>query len=121
MSDYDGETGFIEGVARELRAPVVLTPALDERVMSIVRQSPHGAGLRRLWLLRPVTIRVTPLAGMLAAAALAGIARSTGATAACTTGGLPRGAARRRWRGVARPARLASRSRADWTAAHAAA
>jgi hypothetical protein len=74
VSDFDGETEFIEGVARELRAPVVLTPALDERVMAIVRASPHGARARRFWLLRPVTLRVTPLGGMLAAAAIAGIA-----------------------------------------------
>jgi hypothetical protein len=74
VSDYDGESEFIEGVARELRAPVVLTPALDERVMAIVRDAPHGARLRRLWLLRPVTLRVTPLAGMLAAAAIVGVA-----------------------------------------------
>jgi hypothetical protein len=74
VSDFDGETEFIEGVARELRAPVVLTPALDERVMAVVRESPHGARSRRVWLLRPVTFRVTPLAGMLAAAAIAGVA-----------------------------------------------
>jgi hypothetical protein len=74
VSDYDGESEFIEGVARELRAPVVLTPALDERVMAIVRDAPHGARMRRSWLLRPMTLRVTPLAGMLAAAAVAGIA-----------------------------------------------
>ena len=73
MSDFDGDTEFVEQVARELRAPVVLTPALDERIMEEVRTTPLG-GTRRLWLVRPVTLRVSPLVGLLAAAGIAGIA-----------------------------------------------
>lgn len=78
MSDFDGEAEFIESVARELRAPVVLTPALDERVMAEVRGAPYGASggapRRRFWLVRPVTLRVSPLGGLLAAAGIAAVA-----------------------------------------------
>jgi hypothetical protein len=78
VSDFDGEAEFIESVARELRAPVVLTPALDERVMSDVRGAPYGvsggAPRRRFWLVRPVTLRVSPLGGLLAAAGIAAVA-----------------------------------------------
>ena len=74
MSEFDGETEFIESVARELRAPVVLSSALDQRVMSDVRVTPYAAvRTRRLWLLRPVTFRITPLGGLLAAAGIAAV------------------------------------------------
>lgn len=74
MSDFDGETEFIESVARELRAPVVLSSALDERVMSDVRFTPYAAPSRRFWLLRPITLRISPLGGLLAAAGVAAVA-----------------------------------------------
>ncbi len=74
MSDFDGETEFIESVARELRAPVVLSSTLDERVMSDVRVTPYApVRPRRFWLLRPVTLRISPLGGLLAAAGVAAV------------------------------------------------
>lgn len=74
MSDFDGETEFIESVARELRAPVVLGSELDQRVMSDVWVTPYAAARpRRVWLLRPFTFRITPLGGLLAAAGIAAV------------------------------------------------
>jgi hypothetical protein len=57
---------LIERAAAELRRPVRLDPALDIRVMAEVRARPRG---RRIWLLRPRAVSVTPL-GLLARAAV---------------------------------------------------
>ena len=73
MSDHDDDDEFIREVAEALRAPVRVSSGLDARVMAAVRDAaPHP---RRLaWLTRPRTVRLSPLAGLALAAALAGVA-----------------------------------------------
>src|SRR5205809_3904307 len=66
----------IERIARHLRRPVQIDPALDGRVMREVNARPTHAGapaLRRAWgwLRRPHQLTLTPLGGLAAAAVLA--------------------------------------------------
>jgi len=65
----------IERIARELRVPVAVGPALDARVMRAVRHLPRHARLG-LWsrLITPRTVTVTPLVWGMLAAAVAGFA-----------------------------------------------
>jgi len=76
---------FIASIANELKRPVRVDPAFDGRVMAALEPSvipmPLGgerSGRERFrsrpWLLRPHTFSLTPLAGLVAAAALTGIA-----------------------------------------------
>src|SRR2546426_646304 len=66
----------IERIARHLRRPVQIDPALDGRVMREISARPTDAGapaLRRAWgwLRRPHQLTLTPLGGLAAAAVLA--------------------------------------------------
>lgn len=69
---------FIEQVAAELRRPVRLDPRLDDRVMAAL-EAPDVIPLhprrqvRRPWLVRPWTVRVSPIGAFAAAAALVGV------------------------------------------------
>ena len=75
MSEHH-EQELIERIARELRAGVRFDAAFDARVMAAVREGEapaREADVRQLhrerpWLLRPRAVRVTPLAGLAAAA-----------------------------------------------------
>lgn len=66
---------FIEQVAAELRRPVRLDPRFDDRVMAaldapaVIPLHP-GRQVRRPWLVRPWTVRVSPISAFAAAAAL---------------------------------------------------
>jgi hypothetical protein len=63
----------------ELRRPLDLGPALDARIMAAVAAEPAprarrpGAGAVWAWLARPRTLRLSPLAGLAAAAALVAV------------------------------------------------
>ncbi len=75
MSEHDHDP-FIEGIAAELRRPVRFDSGFDARVMAALE--PAVIPMRRTersrpWILRPRTISLTPLAGLAAAAALAGV------------------------------------------------
>src|SRR5947199_10672849 len=66
----------IERIARHLRRPVQIDPALEGRVMREVNARPTHSGapaLRRAWgwLRRPHQLTLTPLGGLAAAAVLA--------------------------------------------------
>ncbi|HYU37117.1 MAG TPA: isoamylase early set domain-containing protein [Gemmatimonadales bacterium] len=66
----------IERIARHLRRPVRIDPALDGRVMREISAppAPSGATLPGVvwrWLRRPHQVSLTPLGGLAAAAALA--------------------------------------------------
>jgi hypothetical protein len=66
----------IERIARHLRRPVHIDPALDGRVMREITALPARAGARSLgaawrWVRRPRQFTLTPLGGLAAAAALA--------------------------------------------------
>jgi hypothetical protein len=69
---------FIDQIAAELRRPVRLDPRFDERVMEALH-APDVIPLhprrepRRPWLVRPWTLRVSPIGAFAAAAALVGI------------------------------------------------
>ena len=74
---HDTEDAFIRRVSDELRAPVRVDPGFDARVMAAVRAehaAERGSPTRLGWLVRPRTVRISPLAGLALAAALAGIA-----------------------------------------------
>jgi len=73
------DDGLIERAARELRRPVRLDPALDARVMEEIGCRVPGvggrvraAGARRAWrwLVEPRSVRLSPLAGLAAAAVI---------------------------------------------------
>lgn len=75
------EDELVERAAAELRRPVRMDPALDDRVMAAVRAMPRHErraegplGGAWTWLARPRTIRVSPLIGLAAAAAIVGAA-----------------------------------------------
>lgn len=76
----ESQDELVARVAGELRRPIRMDPALDERVMADVRAHPRR---RRSWLLRPRTFNLTPL-GLLARAAV------LAALVAGATLGLPR-------------------------------
>src|SRR2546422_3674204 len=66
----------IERIARHLRRPVQIDPALDGRVVREISARPTHAGapaLRRAWgwFRRPHQLTLTPLGGLAAAAVLA--------------------------------------------------
>ena len=69
---------LIDQIAAELRRPVRLDPRFDERVMealnapAVIPLHP-GRQARRPWIVRPWTVRVSPIAAFAAAAALVGI------------------------------------------------
>lgn len=72
---FDQADDPVERIARHLRRPVQIDPALDQRVMrEIATLPPPGpspaAGVWR-WLTRPRHLTLTPLGGLAAAAALA--------------------------------------------------
>jgi hypothetical protein len=69
---------LIERVARELRAPVRLSPAIDERVMAAIRgdalpSSRQSATGVWAWLRRPRPLMVSPLGGLALAAGIAAV------------------------------------------------
>jgi hypothetical protein len=77
----DQDSAFTERIAGPLRAPVQLDPGFDARVMTAIHAVAHARrpplapsrGSALQWLLRPRNVRVTPLAGLAAAAAFAGL------------------------------------------------
>ena len=74
MSDH--LEGLVARAVDELRRPLRLGPALDARVLAAVAAEPAprarrpGPGAVWAWLARPRTLRLSPLAGLAAAAAL---------------------------------------------------
>jgi hypothetical protein len=74
---------MIERAVGALRHPVRLDPAFDARVMASVRAEARGPREKRVrpgaparvwgWLVRPRTIRVSPVVGLAAAAAIAAV------------------------------------------------
>ncbi len=68
MPEYEDE--LVTRVAAELKRPVSLDPALDQRIMTEVRAHPHQPGA---WWLRSRTFSVTPLGLLARAAVLAAI------------------------------------------------
>lgn len=74
MTDHDHR---LDDAAKLLREPVPLDPELHDRIMAAVRATPAPRRWVRplwtasTWLGRPRTIRVRPLTGLAAAAALA--------------------------------------------------
>ena len=95
-ADDGADDLLIRRAARELKAPVAFGADFDARVMAAVRaaaaedaaerhanvrdvRAPRGARGAWAWIVRPRTLRVSPLAGLAAAAALAvvmvGVAR----------------------------------------------
>lgn len=72
----DETDAVIDRVSRTLREPVRLSPGFDARVMAAVRAAarpPAGRGALA-WLVRPRTVRLSPLAALAIAAGLAGLA-----------------------------------------------
>lgn len=69
---HEDRDELIELVAAELRQPVKLDDAFDERVMSYVRSHPRTSALGGLldWITRPRELRLSPLAGLATAALL---------------------------------------------------
>ena len=69
---------LIDQIAAELRRPVRLDPRFDERVMEALN-APEVIPLhpsrqvRRPWIVRPWTLRVSPIGAFATAAALAGV------------------------------------------------
>ena len=69
---------FIDQIAAELRRPVRLDPRFDERVMEALN-APEVIPLhptrqpRRPWIMRPWTLRVSPIGAFATAAALIGV------------------------------------------------
>ncbi len=69
---------FIDQIAAELRRPVRLDPRFDERVMEALN-APEVIPLHparqagRPWIMRPWTVRVSPIGAFAAAAALVGV------------------------------------------------
>jgi Carbohydrate-binding module 48 (Isoamylase N-terminal domain) len=87
-ADDGADDLLIRRAARELKAPVAFGADFDARVMAAVRaaaaedaagrhadvrdvRAPRGARRAWAWVIRPRTLRVSPLAGLAAAAALA--------------------------------------------------
>ena len=74
MSDH--LEGLVARAVDELRRPPRLGPALDARIMAAVAAEPPprarhtGPGAVWAWLARPRTLRLSPLAGLAAAAAI---------------------------------------------------
>jgi hypothetical protein len=73
---FDPVDDVIERIARQLRRPVRIDPALDGRVMREIASLPTPGDATALgkawrWLRRPHQLTLTPLGGLAAAAALA--------------------------------------------------
>jgi len=73
---FDPVDDVIERIARHLRRPVHIDPALDGRVMREITELPTPGGATALgkawrWLRRPHQVTLTPLGGLAAAAGLA--------------------------------------------------
>jgi predicted carbohydrate-binding protein with CBM48 len=76
---FDQGDDAIERIARHLRRPVQIDPALDGRVMREITALPTPGGATTLgkawrWLRRPHQLTLTPLGGLAAAAAVAVVA-----------------------------------------------
>jgi hypothetical protein len=72
VTDWNNDP-FIDGIANELRQPVRLDPRFDDRVMAALNAPaviPLHRTVKRTWLQRRLTISVTPLGGLAAAAAI---------------------------------------------------
>ena len=76
----DAPSDPIERITAELRRPATPSPGFDERVMAAVRAEtrPSARPLSLVartgrWLVQPRTVRVSPLAGLATAAAVAGV------------------------------------------------
>ena len=67
MKQSDEE--FLESVAKSLRAPVRASEGFEARVMAAVR-NPEQSGILA-WVVRPRVLRLSPLAGLAAAAGIA--------------------------------------------------
>lgn len=65
------EARLAERVAAELRRPEALRRQFDADVMSVVRESGHPSESRLGWWVRRRSLRVSPLMGLVAAAAVA--------------------------------------------------
>jgi hypothetical protein len=87
---FDPTDDPVERIARHLRLPVRIDPALDGRVMRAIATlpapgRPGAAGAVWRWLTRPRHLTLTPLSGLAAAAAIAALAllyrRDTNSTA----------------------------------------
>ena len=102
MTEHDFELDErLRAAARELRRPVRLDPALDDRIMAAVHAAPRpaarsgpdpaappGAAERAWqWLRRPRVLRVTPLAVGGGVAGLAGLAAAAALVLAAGLGG----------------------------------
>ena len=74
MSDVERDE-LIAAVAAELRRPVPVAPDFDARVMAAVRNARPEGRLRAAvrWFAEPRAVRVSPVGGLAAAAALAGL------------------------------------------------
>ena len=71
---------FIEQIAAELKRPVRFDPRFDERVMEALNapeviplHPDRRESTRRPWIVRPWTLRVSPIGAFAAAAALVGV------------------------------------------------
>jgi len=73
---------LIDRIAAELRVVPPLDPALDARIMAEVAtlpaHEPGGVGAAVRWLARPLTLRVSPIAGLALAAGVAALLLWTG-------------------------------------------
>jgi hypothetical protein len=88
---HENEDAVIHRVSEDLRAPVHTAAGFDERVMARVRDAagvrPAGPGPGAWrWLVRPRTVRVSPLVGLALAAGVCALAvlGGTGARAGLT-------------------------------------
>jgi hypothetical protein len=68
----DKEEGF-ERVIETLKKPVAIDPGFNSRVMSRIEAEPARAVHAHSWLARRWTVRVSPLGGLAAAAAIAAV------------------------------------------------
>jgi hypothetical protein len=75
LSETPGERAFRERITPPLQTPVSHKAGFEDRVMEMVRaEAPlRYPGIRAPWWRRPRTIRLSPLAGLGLAAALAGL------------------------------------------------
>jgi hypothetical protein len=70
---------FIDQIAAELKRPVRFDPRFDERVMDalnapeVIPLHPTRQAGRRPWIMRPWTLRVSPIGAFATAAALVGV------------------------------------------------
>ena len=74
---------LIDEIVSELRRPVVTDPAAKARIMTAVRGTRSSSGVLRAWrwVREPRTLRISPLAGLAAAAGIAAVLLLRGAPA----------------------------------------